>query len=178
MTFHSILFEKIEDNPGNETHMAPPCFVDLNLDQVVDAITKDSPEYDLKPFFYSPLSNGDTTQYRHEIMQDLENAMLLQHIKSFAQKMSKMRQYLALMDKLTFHYHKEGWLLETVDAYCDAVISLAHGFTYLDIKSRSFLAFREYLTNYVNSDGFISLVAETKKQKANLLNIKYCVIIK
>jgi len=122
--------------------MAPACFIDLNLDQVVNAITKDSPEYDLKPFFYSPLSDVDTIQYRHEIMQDLENAILLKHIKSFAQKMSEVRRNLALIDKLTFHYHKDGWLLETVDVYCDAAISLAHDLARVDLKSRGFLAFR------------------------------------
>jgi len=34
------------------------------------------------------------------------------------------------------------------------------------------------LTSYVNSDGFVSLTAETKKQRTNLSTIKYCVIIK
>ena len=47
-----------------------------------------------------------------------------------------------------------------------------------DLKSRGFLAFREYLTNYAKSDGFTSLLAETKKLKADLSTVKYCVIIK
>ena len=47
-----------------------------------------------------------------------------------------------------------------------------------DLKSRGFLAFREYLTHYANSERFTSLLAETKKLKADLSTVKYCVLIK
>ena len=94
MNFHSILFEKNEDSIKNETLEAPVFFVDLNLDQIIDAITAGKQEYNLNPFFYTPLRDVDTIHYRHEIMQDLENETLLENIKSFAQKMIVMRRYL------------------------------------------------------------------------------------
>lgn len=53
MTFHSILFEKIEDIIKKETVKAPVFFVDLNLDQIIDAITAGRNEYNLKPFLCS-----------------------------------------------------------------------------------------------------------------------------
>ena len=178
MTFHSILFERTEDNLKKETLEAPVFFVDLNLDQVIDAITTGRREYNLKPFFYTPLRDVDTIQYRHEIMQDLENETLLENIKSFAQKMIVVRRYLAMIEKLDFKYHKEGWFLEAVEVYCDAVSCLVHDLSLVDLKSRGLLAFCEYLTNYANSSGFTSLLAETKKLKTDLSTVKYCVIIK
>jgi len=54
MTFHSILFERTEDNLKKETLEAPIFFVDLNLDQVIDAITAGRREYNLKLFFTLP----------------------------------------------------------------------------------------------------------------------------
>jgi len=92
--------------------------------------------------------------------------------------MSVMRRYLAMIDKLDFKYHKEGWFLEAVEVYCDAVSCLVHDLSLVDLKSRGLLAFRKYLTNYAKSERFMSLLAETKKLKTDLSTVKYCVIIK
>ena len=178
MTFHNILFEKAEDSIKGETLEAPAFFVDLNLDQIIDAITADKQEYNLKPFFYTSLSNIDTIKYRHEIMQDLENQALFENIKLFAQKMRTMREYLARLDKLYYKYLKERWFLDAVEIYCDSINNLLHDLSLADLKSRGLSAFREYLTNYTNSDRFILLQTEMKKITADLSEIKYCLLIK
>src|SRR5436305_12829814 len=72
-TFNGVLFEKPE-NGIRDTVEPPDFFVDLNLDQIIGAVTAGREEYNLKPFFYTPLGDIGATQYRHEIMQDLENA--------------------------------------------------------------------------------------------------------
>ena len=178
MTFHSILFERTEESTKKESLEAPAFFVDLNLDQVIDTITAGRKEYNLKPFFYTPLSDIDTIKYRHEIMQDLENKILFENIKTFAQEMRTMRGHLSLVEELHHKYHKEGWFLETIDIYCETVNRLVHKLTLADLKSRGFLAFREYITNYAESAQFMSLLAETKKLKADLSAVKYCLLIK
>ncbi|MBI1878086.1 MAG: DNA mismatch repair protein MutS [Chloroflexi bacterium] len=178
MTFHSILFERTEDSIKKETLEAPVFFVDLNLDQIIDAITAGKEEYNLKPFFYTSLNDQDAIKYRHEIMRDLENKILFEPIKSFAQKMRTMREHLAQADKLYYKYQQESWFLDAVEMYGDAVNCLAHDLSLVDLKSRGFLAFREYLTNYANSGRFTSLLAETKKLKADLSTVKYCLLIK
>ncbi len=178
MSFHSILFLKTDESTNKETTKAPAYFVDLNLDQVIDAITAHRQEYNLKPFFYTPINNSDTIQYRQEIGKDLENITLLENIKSFAQKMIVMRRFLALIDKLYYKRHKEGWFLEAIVTYCDAVCSLAQDLALAEVKSRGFLAFREFMTNYANSPKFTSILAETQKIKTDLSTVKYCVIIK
>jgi len=177
MAFHSLLFEETQDRREKESLEAPAFFVDLNLDQIVDAITAGRQEYNLKPFFYTPLREGDAIRYRQEIMQDLESEPLLEAIKSFAGKMHTMRVYLALIDRLHYRYNREGWFLEAVAVYCDAVTSLAHDLSVMDLKSRGFLAFREYLMNYVGSDRFVSLLTETRRLKAQLSEVKYCLLI-
>lgn len=178
MTFHSILFEKAEDSIKKETLEAPVFFVDLNLDQIINSITAGRQEYNLKPFFYTSLHDVDAIQYRHEIFRDLENKNLFESIKSFARKMRAMREHLAQADKLHYKYQKERWFLEAVEIYCDAVNCLVHDLSLADLKSRGFLAFREYLTNYANSGRFTSLLAETKKLIADLSAVKYCLLIK
>lgn len=178
MTFQSLLFKKAEDSITKETLEAPIFFVDLNLDQIIDTITAGKEEYNLKPFFYTSLNDIDAINYRHEIMQDLENKTLFAHIKSFAQKMRTMREHLTQADKLYYKYQKERWFLDAVEIYCDAVNCLVHDLTLIELKSRGFLAFREYLTNYTQSNRFMSLLTETKKLKADLSTVKYCLLIK
>ena len=178
MTFHSILFEKTEDVIKKETMEVPVFCVDLNLDQIIDAVTARKQEYNLKPFFYTSLNDVGTIKYRHEIFQDLENKNLFENIKSFAQKMRTMREYIAQADKLYYKYQKEGWFLEAVEIYCDAVNCLVHDLSLTDLRSRGFLAFREYLTDYANSERFRSLLAETKKASDDLSSVKYSLLIR
>ncbi|UZQ82782.1 hypothetical protein OEI98_002717 [Thermoanaerobacter sp. RKWS2] len=178
MPFHSILFEKNEDGVKKETFEAPDFFVDLNLDQIIDVITRGKEEYNLKLFFYTPLNDIDTIKYRHEIMQDLENEVLLEDIKSFAEKMQEMRKHLAQADKLYYKYQKERWFLDAVEIYCDAITDLVEDLSSVELKSRGFLAFRQYLMDYINSDRFQLLLSETKKLKADLSTVKYCLLIK
>jgi DNA mismatch repair protein MutS len=56
MTSHSILFERPDAGIKKETAEEPEFFADLNLDQIVTGITAGRVEYNLKPFFYTPLS--------------------------------------------------------------------------------------------------------------------------
>ncbi len=178
MTFRSILFGRNGDDANGGTPEAPAYFVDLNLDQIVDAITAGKQEYNLKPFFYTPLQDIDAIEYRHEIMRDLEHPTLAESIKSFAQKMRAAREHLAQADKLYYQYQKERWFLDAVRLYCDAVCGLEHDLALADLGSRGFLAFREYLMAYVSSGRFTSLLTATNKLIAELSSVKYCVIVK
>ena len=177
MTFHSILSRNVDDRIKIDTMEAPAFFGDLNLDQIIDSITAGWNEYDLKPFFYSPMRNVETILYRHEVMRDMEDPNLMGYIKAFTEKMILMRRYLGLVEKSDFDYHKKGWFLEAALVYCQAVTNLVRNLSQVDLKSRGLLAFRTYLTNYAGSPGFQSLLAEAQQVKDGLSGVKYCVII-
>ncbi|MBN1583586.1 MAG: DNA mismatch repair protein MutS [Anaerolineae bacterium] len=175
MAFHSILMEK--DGRKSETLEQPAFFADLNLDQIVDAVTAGKQEYNLKPFFYTPLRDARTIRYRHEVMQDLEDETLLGQINAFAERMVIVRRYLALVEKLDFEHHKKGWFLEAALAYCKAITDLARDLGLAALSSRGLVAFREYVANYSRSPEFQSLLAEAKEVKAGLSEATYSVII-
>ena len=175
MAFQSILFKNEQYRLKNEM---PGFFTDLNLDQIVNTITAQKDAYNLKPFFYTQLSNVDEIKYRQEVMQDIENEELFSCIKSFAEKMHTMRQYLIYKDKLSYRYQKERWFLDAVGVYCDAVRTLAHALSNLDLKSEGFVQFKEYLRNYVDSKHFETLSEQTEKLESDLSEIKYSIFIK
>jgi len=176
--FQSILFKNPEDRIKTENLVEPDFFVDLNLDQIIDSITAGKKEYNLKQFFYFPLHDEDAIKYRQEVMKDLEDELLFGHIRSFARNMREMREHLIQAEKLYYKYQKERWFLDAVEAYCDTVISLNRDLSTMDLKSRGFSSFRKYLSDYVSSGNFLTLLEETKKLKKDLSSIRYCIHIK
>jgi DNA mismatch repair protein MutS len=177
MNFVSILFDKPADCFSAQQATAPAFFVDLNLDQIVDAVTANWSEYNLKPFFYFPLSDIEAIRYRHEVFQDLEIPILLESVKSFAQSMRDVRKHLMLTKKLYYQYHNKAWFLCAANTYCDAIMRLLGELTDISPKSYGFLAFRDYLTSYTASSYFASLFNDAKTLNADVSNVKYCVLI-
>jgi DNA mismatch repair protein MutS len=177
VAFHSILFERPEQRPGGEQQEAPAFFEDLNLDQVVQSITATREEYRLKPFFYAPLREVDAITYRHEVFRDLDGQALWECVRTFAQQMRAIREHLTQSDKLYYKYQKESWFLDAVGIYVEAVRALRDRLALADIASRGFLAFREYLSDYLASSPYTSLVAETAQVKEGLAQVTYCLHI-
>jgi DNA mismatch repair protein MutS len=177
MKFKSIMFLKEEDRTRCEKAVEPPdFFTDLNLDQVIDAITAGREQYDLKPLFNIPLGDIDTIVYRQEIAQDFEDKSLLESIKSFAQEMTTVRRYLTMIEKLDDKYHRQGWYLEAAIVYGVALKRLSQYLLQTLLNSRGLKHFRKYLTSYVGSDGFAGLLGEAEKLKTDLAAIQYCII--
>ncbi len=177
-TFRSILFQDAEGWQEHETAQAPSCFADLILDQIVDAITVGRQEYNLKPFFNTPLQNVEAIKYRQEVMRDLENDDLSEKLTQFAQKMRAMRRHIAEAGRLHYQRQKDRWFLEAVEIYCDAIRALAQDIAVVPLNSHGLLAFRDYLRSYVQSERFASLLMETKGLLNDLSGIRYCMIIK
>jgi len=88
-----------------------------------------------------------------------------------------MRNHLAQAGRLHPQYQKESWFLDAVELYCEAVNCLVNDLALLDLKSRGFSTFVEYLTHYTKSGDFTSLVAEIKNLKTELSGVKYCLLI-
>ncbi|MBI4011014.1 MAG: DNA mismatch repair protein MutS, partial [Candidatus Rokubacteria bacterium] len=178
MMFHSILFESRADGIDTESVEAPDCLADLNLDQIIAAITASKGEYDLTPFFHMPLHHVDAVTFRHEVMQDLEDAGVLDDIKAFAQSMRVVRGHLAQLEQRYYDRQKERWFLDAVNLYGDAVNRVVRDLSAARLSSRGLLAFRDYLVRYASSERFTSLLEEAKRLAAELASIRYSVLIR
>jgi DNA mismatch repair protein MutS len=177
-SFKSILFEPAGARTRGDKIEPPAFFRDLNLDQIVDAITAGREEYNLKPFFYTRVTNPDGIAYRHEVMRDLERDALFHSIKSFSTQMHGMRVRLAASEKSYYKYQKEALFLEAAEIYCDAVEKLLGDLREHASVSRGLLAFRTWLAEYAASDAFKTLTSEVKELKSELSAIRYAVLIK
>lgn len=177
IVFHSILFRTPDEAARPETRQAPDFFRDLNLDQIVQAATGVWKAYDLAPFFQAPLDDLDAVSYRQEVMRELEGKDLMEIVKSFSERMRKMREHLDRARKLYHKYEKERWFLEAIDVYCHGVERLEQDLRRIDPSSRGLCALREYLGEYVATSGFTALAAEAMKLKSDLSSIRYALLI-
>jgi DNA mismatch repair protein MutS len=174
--FRSILYIEAEAQAAPDAE-APEPLRDLNLDQVVAAVTAGRDEYRLSPFFYAPLRSVAAVKYRQDVFRDLEDRAALEPVRSFAHEMQVMREHLAQAAKLHYPYQKKRWFLDAVAVYCDAVRSLARDLQGSAIRSRGLLGFLDYLVAYTASDAFTALVDETIRLQADLAKIRYCLHI-
>lgn len=178
MAFRSILYEADEGGASSASQDAPEYFRDLNLDQIVEAITAGKEEYDLKPFFHDPLRTPEAISYRQETMRDLEDKQTFGCIASFAGNMRLMRRKLAQANKLYHRYHKERWFLYAVETWCAAVCDLDEGLSRLEVSSRGLLALRDHVAAYARSERLVSLQAAAHKLTSDLATVRYCVLIR
>ncbi len=174
MTFRSILTPR---DKSAETAELPDYFSDLNLDQIVAAITAGADEYNLKPFFRAALKERDDIEYRHEVMQDLEDDAVAGSVKAFSRKMRTMREYVAQSSKMYHKLQKESLYLDSAETYCSTVRALLDDLRACGLRSRGFLAFREYLASYVSSTEFGALAADIDILKRELTSVRYCLLI-
>jgi DNA mismatch repair protein MutS len=174
--FTSVLFAAPEEAALAESMSVPEFFADLNIDQIVDAIAESWGEYNLKRFFYLGLNDPDSVAYRQEVFGDLEDAVVLGHVHTFAQQMRTMREQLAQAGKLYYPRQKEAYFLDAVETYCDAICRLTDSLCRVSLGSRGLRRLREYLFGYASSAVFLDLRAETRALKQELRAIDYCVL--
>jgi hypothetical protein len=179
MGFHSILFKEPGDPAARETREAPAFFHDLNLDQIVEAITANWKDYDLAPFFYTRLNDVEAIAYRQEVMQDLEDKILMHAVISFSGQMRVMHERLDQGKKFSYYkYAMERRFLGAVEIYCQAVERLSQELSAINLKSPGLRGFHAYLAEYVASEPFRDLVTKLEKLKSDLSAIRYSLLLK
>lgn len=178
MTFTSVL----GDGPATVWPTAgqavmPACFVDLNLNQVVDAVTAPRAEYDLKPIFYTPVTDAAAVRYRQDLTKDLDGTPLRAALETFAGQLRQIRQSLQQAAELRHRYQRERWFLDGALTYIQAVRQLDEALPSIQITSKGFHDFRNFLATYVSSPAFRSLTNEAQQLQADLEAIRYCLNI-
>lgn len=176
--FESILFESAKTQKVEKNNTPPDFFHDLNLDQIVEVITAGREEYDLKPFFYTRLTNLTSVNYRLEIMRDLDGTPLFENIKTFSNHMRTMRLHLAAAESWLYKYAKERWWLAAVETYCNAIKELRHNLNGNNPQSRGFKTLANFLDQYIQSEWFQNLSQSVDSVNASLAKVRYCVRIK
>ncbi len=152
---------------------------DLNIGQVVTSIAGDREERDLiTTLLYRPLHDTTTIRFRHEVFRDLEDKTLFERVKGSVELLRQTRSHLAQLEKMQSKYEQEGWLLDAIAIYCQAVTSLADDLNADSVNSQGLHSFGDYLASYTRCDAFVSLATEAAQRREALGQIQYCVRIR
>jgi DNA mismatch repair protein MutS len=173
--FESILFDRRADSAAVAEATAPAFFRDLNLDQALETILAGREQYDLAPFFYAPLEQVESVGYRHEVVRDLQRPEIAEPIRRFSEQMRRMREQLVQIEKLHYSRQRQAWFRDAIELYCDGVQTLADALAAAPVTARALTALCGYLVDYVASEPFTSLAAETRARKEALAAVDYSV---
>jgi DNA mismatch repair protein MutS len=156
-------------------HPEPPpdIFADLHLNDIVSSVTTGREVYDLAPFFSEPLRDVRAITYRQEVFHDLEDSGVLEVIRSFAREMQTVRARMRHAGKAHYRFDRERWFLGAATAYGAALTALGEGLMRITLRSAGLTALREYVAGYAASDGFATLVADTRRVRATLDGVHY-----
>ena len=177
--FASVLFDGARSElPPELPADEPDFFRDLNLDQVVRAVTGGREEYDLPPFYFLPLRDVAAVEYRHEVVRDLQRPQVREAVEEFAVRMRRVRAHLAQAGSLRHPLQKQRWFLDAVDVHCTAVTALADRLTRLDLAARGLRGLREHVVALVGAPPFRDLAAATHGLRERLASIRYGVHIR
>jgi DNA mismatch repair ATPase MutS len=177
MQYYSILFESAKTELIENQNGFPESFKDLNLDQIVQEIVKDREEYHLEAFFCHPLKELSAVNYRQEVMGDLEKPDLYRALVSFAYGMKKVREYTGFSRSLHHKAQREKWSLDASFQYCNTLLQLHNSLYSLSFTSKGLQLFSAWLTEYIHTCSFQTLLGETEELEQEFEKIKYAVVV-
>jgi DNA mismatch repair protein MutS len=169
--FVSILFPN--GTPNLDAVGEPPFFRDLNLDQVVEAVVDKREEYDLVPFFHTPLVSVEQIGYRHEVFRDLDVPATHDALREFGERMHRVRSFLTLVRTQHYQPEKQRWLLDAAALYTEAVRDLARVLGEEELASTGLRSFATYLAEHVSGASFTSLASEAAAVLDGLEEVAY-----
>jgi DNA mismatch repair protein MutS len=176
--FCSILYDNEDAANSAGTLSQPAFFPDLNLNQIIDAVTADWQEYDLAPFFYTPLASLEAIAYRQDVMDELGDRELLNSVNLFSSGMRAMRARLQEATKSTYRLATERLFLEAVVTYCRTVHQFADALAGCVLGSKGFAELRDYFSAYANSEQFRGLSEDAESVLRGLSAIRYSLLVK
>ncbi len=173
--FASILFDSAE---GSVRETAPDHFKDLNLDQLVEAVVASRRDYNLVPFFHTPLSSAGAVAYRQQVFGDLEQEAVAACVHRFADSMRQVRAELGNAVTLHYELQRHFWQLAAVGTYVHAVEQLTDALLTLPISSAGLAGFTRYLSDYRSGAPFRALRSTAARLSGQLDALTYRVQVR
>jgi len=171
---YSILFKNEYELNKN----MPSFFVNINADQVVDAILRNDEDKVNKDIFYTPLKNIDDIKYRQDVFKDLDNREVYVEFNSTISRLKKIYDsFKANEYEANTSWAGKRTLLKQIDAYIKAINRFRDFLDKTDlVKSEGLRNFGIYLKEFTNKNEYKELERNLETVKNVIKGMRYTLV--
>ncbi len=166
-TFVSILDP---EEKAEEDEICPAFYVDLNLTQITDRISREWGE-DISYFYRYMPANKAWMEYRREVYRDIIQPGCYESLCAFLEGMKAREDARTKKEAVRMELQKAFWLLREAACYCDAFHMLLESLDKIELHSEGMLAFTAFLREYLASERFVEMgeaVARMREQEDHI----------
>jgi DNA mismatch repair protein MutS len=169
----SVLFRSPADEPAPPDALDRAALQDLNLDQLVAALARRRPSYDLAPTVTRRLTDPDAVAYRQEVFRDLDRDEVREAVDRFGYAMIRLRRFRSLAASRQAPAERRSWQLHAGRVYVEGVRRLAADLAGLEVQARALTGLRAHLDDLLASAAFRALADDTEQVHAALGTVRY-----
>ena len=135
---------------------SPAFFADLNLDQVIDRISRDWGENVGKYYAYFP-ADARCEDYRRGIYRDIRQERAYEAFCRFSERMGDRREVFVKKEAVEHRLQRAVWHIREVDDYCGAFGDLYEAMASMSLGSQGMQEFQAYLGRYLAGEEFVRM---------------------
>ncbi|WP_018179406.1 MutS-related protein [Jongsikchunia kroppenstedtii] len=133
----------------------PDYFHDLRLDAVVDAVVGDDDQFDIRPWFYTPVDNPADVSLRQSVYCELDsNATIRSAFVRFGAGMQTIRTLLSELSAASTDTERLGWRVNAFQAYVAVIVRLSDDLERAHPAAAALRAVADYVDTQVHSAHF------------------------
>ncbi|MCM1058380.1 MAG: hypothetical protein NC517_12350 [Firmicutes bacterium] len=151
MAYFSVLDLEQPDitNPSR-----PGFFWDLNLNQIMELVQRQSPQYDVLKLYYCFPADEVCARYRREIYGDIKQPEVYECFRVFSERMRKAAAAKECFGAVRTELQKGAWYVIAADEYCAAVSGLQAALSGMSLYSEGLKKLSEYLDGCIEQESF------------------------
>ncbi len=131
----------------------PALFLDLNVDQIIERITKNSPKKS-DYYEYFPLDE-ECENYRRMIYHDIKKNSLYEPLQAFCVKYGEYKELEAKKEDTKVDVQEPVWHFCAIKVYTEALLELLEALQKAGLESEGLISLRDCLKAYTSREEFI-----------------------
>ena len=168
---NSILF--INEEKVNKYSYTDPLFNDLNLDDVIQEVVRKAKLFDIKDYFYMPLTIKDDILYRQEVFKDLEDSRVFDALNLFSYTMNRKMGELKESKTVKFNAYKNIFLKKKIEDVLEILNQFLDTMKNLNYNSRAIKMMVDYIKCYLNSEKVKFVISDMALINEEMRKVKY-----